>query len=49
MPPDDGAPVVRAARALGLAEVDVGVAVPDINASLNAVRDYKLTRDKGQR
>jgi len=32
-----------------LAEVDVAVAVPDINASLNAVRDYKLTRDKGQR
>lgn len=32
-----------------LAEVDVGIAVPDINASLNAVRDYKLTRDKGLR
>jgi uroporphyrin-3 C-methyltransferase len=32
-----------------LAEIDVGIAVPDINASLNAVRDYKLTRDKGQR
>lgn len=32
-----------------LAEVDVAVAVPDINASLNAVRDYKLTREKGQR
>lgn len=32
-----------------LAEVDVGIAAPDINASLNAVRDYKLTRDKGQR
>lgn len=32
-----------------LAEVDVGIAVPDINASLNAVRDYKLTRDKAQR
>lgn len=32
-----------------LAEIDVGIAAPDINASLNAVRDYKLTRDKGQR
>lgn len=32
-----------------LVEVDVGIAVPDINASLNAVRDYKLTRDKALR
>jgi len=32
-----------------LAAIDVGVAVPDINASLSAVRDYKLTREKGQR
>ena len=32
-----------------LSEVDIGVAPPDINASLNAVRDYKLTREKGTR
>jgi len=28
-----------------LSEVQIGVDVPDINASLNAVRDYKLTRE----
>ncbi len=32
-----------------LAQVDVGIEVPDINASLNAVRDYKLTRERGVR
>lgn len=32
-----------------LAQVDVGIDVPDIDASLNAVRDYKLTREKGAR
>ncbi len=32
-----------------LSDVDIGIAVPDINASLNAVRDYKLTREKGVR
>jgi len=32
-----------------LAEVEIGVDVPDINASLGAVRDYKLTREKGSR
>jgi hypothetical protein len=32
-----------------LAQVDVGIEVPDIDASLNAVRDYKLTREKGAR
>jgi uroporphyrin-3 C-methyltransferase len=32
-----------------LAQVDVAIDVPDIDASLNAVRDYKLTRDKGAR
>jgi len=32
-----------------LAEVEIGVDVPDINASLAAVRDYKLTREKGMR
>jgi uroporphyrin-3 C-methyltransferase len=29
-----------------LARVDIGVEVPDIDASLNAVRDYKLTRER---
>ena len=28
-----------------LSEVQIGVDVPDISASLNAVRDYKLTRE----
>ncbi|MCC6532204.1 MAG: uroporphyrinogen-III C-methyltransferase [Burkholderiales bacterium] len=32
-----------------LAETDVAIALPDINASLSAVRDYKLTREKSQR
>lgn len=32
-----------------LSEAQIGVDVPDINASLGAVRDYKLTRDKGVR
>jgi len=33
-------------RVIGqLAEVQIGVDVPDISASLNAVRDYKLTRE----
>jgi uroporphyrin-3 C-methyltransferase len=32
-----------------LAQVDVAVDVPDIAASLNAVRDYKLTREKETR
>jgi len=32
-----------------ISEVDIGIDVPDINASLNAVRDYKLTREKGLR
>jgi uroporphyrin-3 C-methyltransferase len=32
-----------------LSEVDIGIAVPDINASLNAVRAYKLTREKALR
>ncbi len=32
-----------------LADVDIGIAVPDINASLNAVRDYKLTRERAAR
>jgi uroporphyrin-3 C-methyltransferase len=32
-----------------LAQVDVAIEVPDIDASLNAVRDYKLTRDRGAR
>ena len=32
-----------------LSEVDVGIDVPDINASLNAVRDYKLTRERSAR
>ncbi len=32
-----------------LSEVDINIALPDINASLNAVRDYKLTREKGLR
>jgi uroporphyrin-3 C-methyltransferase len=32
-----------------LAQVDVGIDVPDIDASLNAVRDYKLTREQGAR
>ena len=32
-----------------LSEVDIGIAVPDISASLTAVRDYKLTREKGLR
>jgi uroporphyrin-III C-methyltransferase len=32
-----------------LAEVQIGIDVPDINASLSAVRDYKLTRDKSVR
>ena len=32
-----------------LAQVDVGIDVADINASLNAVRDYKLTREKAAR
>ncbi len=32
-----------------LSEVDIGVDVPDISASLAAVRDYKLTREKGLR
>jgi uroporphyrin-3 C-methyltransferase len=30
-----------------LGELKIGVEVPDISASLNAVRDYKLTREKG--
>ena len=32
-----------------LAEVRIGVDVPEISASLNAVRDYKLTREKAGR
>jgi uroporphyrin-3 C-methyltransferase len=32
-----------------LAQVDVGIELPDIAASLNAVRDYKLTRERGAR
>jgi uroporphyrin-3 C-methyltransferase len=37
-------------KALGqLSEIDIGVTVPDISASLSAVRDYKLTREKGTR
>jgi len=32
-----------------LSEVDIDIALPDINASLSAVRDYKLTREKGFR
>ena len=32
-----------------LAEVDIGIEVPDINASLAAVRDFKLTRERGAR
>lgn len=32
-----------------LADVRIGVDVPEISASLNAVRDYKLTRDKAGR
>ena len=32
-----------------LAQVDIGIDVPDINASLGAVRDYKLTREKAAR
>ena len=32
-----------------LAEVKIGIDVPDISASLNAVRDYKLTREKSAR
>jgi hypothetical protein len=28
-----------------LTEVEIGVDLPDISASLNAVRDYKLTRE----
>jgi uroporphyrin-3 C-methyltransferase len=32
-----------------LAQVDVGIEVPDIDASLDAVRGYKLTREKGPR
>jgi uroporphyrin-III C-methyltransferase len=32
-----------------LAQVDVAIELPDIAASLNAVRDYKLTRERGAR
>jgi uroporphyrin-3 C-methyltransferase len=32
-----------------LSDVKIAVDVPDINASLNAVRDYKLTREKAGR
>lgn len=32
-----------------LSEARIGLNVPDINASLNAVRDYKLTREKSAR
>ena len=38
------APALTALRQL--AEVRIGIDAPDINASLSAVRDYKLTREK---
>jgi uroporphyrin-3 C-methyltransferase len=37
------------AGARQLAEAQIGVDVPDISASLTAVRDYKLTREKSIR
>ena len=41
------APALAALRQL--AEVRIGIDAPDINASLSAVRDYKLTREKAAR
>ena len=41
------APALTALRQLG--EVKIGISAPDINASMSAVRDYKLTREKATR
>ena len=41
------APALTALRQVS--EVKIGIEVPDINASLSAVRDYKLTREKTAR
>lgn len=46
---EDRGPLVALGTVRQLAEAQIGVDVPDINASLSAVRNYKLTRDKSIR